>query len=192
MARRAKLYWPPLLGIAAPNSASWNALTSAYKTPRIHTLKKRGTLGRTAAMVPGVRTIPAEMVLPTATAMPKPMPRIWRSLPRSLRGVASGTFTAATLASGEVDKFESRGHLLERHHTWAGGKSKAGIGDERPVIRERRPASRRRARGGCIKPGTLRFVPAFARRERKKKPATPVGMTGWRFSAANCHGAKFA
>src|SRR5208283_2057247 len=36
-------------------------------------------------MSPGVRTMPAEMELPTATAMPKPTPRICRSLPRSLR-----------------------------------------------------------------------------------------------------------
>ena len=29
MARREKLYWPPLFGIAAPSSASWKALTRA-------------------------------------------------------------------------------------------------------------------------------------------------------------------
>src|ERR1700687_1140287 len=109
MARREKLYWPPLLGMAAPNSESWNALTSAYRTPIIHTLKNRGTLGRTAAIVPGVRTMPAEMVLPTATAIPKPTPRICSSLPRSLRDVARGILSADMPVSGAVDKLSPEG-----------------------------------------------------------------------------------
>src|SRR5438045_562419 len=40
MARREKLYWPPLLGTAAPSSAMAGALNKAYRPPTIHTLRK--------------------------------------------------------------------------------------------------------------------------------------------------------
>src|SRR5882724_3631898 len=39
-------------------------------------------LGRSLAISPGVRTMPAAMVLPTAAAMPNHMPRTWRRRPR--------------------------------------------------------------------------------------------------------------
>src|SRR5580658_4482863 len=42
---------------------------------------KRHALGSIFAMSPGVRTIPAAMALPTATAMPNHTPSTWRSLP---------------------------------------------------------------------------------------------------------------
>jgi len=39
---------------------------------------------RWAAMTPGVRRIPAPMVLPIVTAMPKPTPRTTSSCPREI------------------------------------------------------------------------------------------------------------
>src|SRR5579859_525478 len=75
MARREKLYWPPLRGIAAPNPALDEALRRGKSPPMTHTLKNRIGLGSHCAMSPGARTIPAAIVLPTAAAMPNHMPR---------------------------------------------------------------------------------------------------------------------
>ena len=47
--------------------------------------------------------MPAEIVLPTATAMPKPTPRICRSAPFPLRGERAGVVVAARESEG-VDK----------------------------------------------------------------------------------------
>ena len=59
-------------------------------------------------MSPGVRTMPAEMALPTATAMPKPTPRICRSLPRSLRERRDGVDGSADEVSAGSGKVKSQ------------------------------------------------------------------------------------
>ena len=81
IARREKLYCPPLRGIDAPSSASDEAPKSAYSPPTIHTPIKSHAFGSIFAMSPGVRTIPAAMALPTATAMPNHTPSTCSSLP---------------------------------------------------------------------------------------------------------------
>src|SRR5580704_17939036 len=81
IARREKLYWPPLRGIDAPSSAMEDAPKSAYIPPTIQTPRNNHAFGRSFAISPGVRTIPAEMVLPTAAAMPNHMPSTCSSLP---------------------------------------------------------------------------------------------------------------
>src|SRR5580658_4961926 len=70
IARREKLYWPPLRGIEAPSSASDEAPKSAYIPPTTQTPRKSHAFGNTFAMSPGVRAIPAAMAFPTATAIP--------------------------------------------------------------------------------------------------------------------------
>src|SRR6202166_2939641 len=59
------------------------------------TPRKNQGFGRSLAMTPGVRTIPAAMVLPTAAAMPNHTPRTCNNfpgeiLPRGKSGVATG------------------------------------------------------------------------------------------------------
>src|SRR5271168_582192 len=81
IARREKLYCPPLRGIEAPSSASEEAPKSAYIPPMTHIPMKSHAFGNIFAMSPGVRTMPAAMALPTATAMPNQTPRTCRSLP---------------------------------------------------------------------------------------------------------------
>src|ERR1700730_4989532 len=82
MARREKLYCPPLRGIAAPSSAIEDAPNNAYSPPTTHTPRKNQAFGRICAMSPGVRTIPAAMALPTAAAIPNHMPRTRINFPR--------------------------------------------------------------------------------------------------------------
>src|ERR1700732_4864442 len=48
------------------------------------TPKKNQGFGRSFAMTPGVRTIPAAMVLPTAAAMPNHTPRTCNSFPEEI------------------------------------------------------------------------------------------------------------
>src|SRR5271167_677733 len=81
IARREKLYCPPLRGIDAPSSASEDAPKSAYIPPMTHMPMKSHALGSILAMSPGVRTMPAAMALPTATAMPNQTPSTCSSLP---------------------------------------------------------------------------------------------------------------
>src|ERR1700739_144665 len=69
---------------------------------------KSQAFGRIAAMLPGVRTMPTEMELPTATAMPKPTPRTWRSLPLSLRLEGLGSGESREAGAVVVDKVVSR------------------------------------------------------------------------------------
>ena len=52
--------------------------------------------------------MPAEIVLPTATAMPKPTPRICSSRPRSLRATLGGFEASVETASVEMDNVESQ------------------------------------------------------------------------------------
>jgi hypothetical protein len=63
-------------------------------------------------MSPGVRTIPAEMVLPTATAMPKPTPKIWRRVPFCLRGLGGRAGAAAAMESEGADNGGSQGGMI--------------------------------------------------------------------------------
>src|ERR1700722_7753030 len=81
IARREKLYWPPLRGIAAPSSASEDAPKSAYIPPTTQTPINSQAFGSILAMPPGVRTMPAPMELPMATAIPNHMPSTWSSFP---------------------------------------------------------------------------------------------------------------
>src|SRR5271155_2629313 len=91
IARREKLYCPPLRGIDAPSSAIEDAPNSAYIPPTIHTPRNSHAFGSSLAMSPGVRTMPAEIVLPTAAAMPNHMPSTCSSFPwlRSVPGAAA-------------------------------------------------------------------------------------------------------
>src|SRR5215470_19047547 len=79
--RRAKLYWPPLRGIIAPNSAMEEAPTRAYRPPNTHTPRNSQGWGSCRATLPGVRTMPAAIVLPMAAAMPNHTPRTCNSRP---------------------------------------------------------------------------------------------------------------
>src|ERR1700719_4165692 len=112
MARREKLYWPPLRGMAAPSSAIEDAPNKAYRPPITQTPRKNQGFGRICAMTPGVRTIPAAMVLPTAAAMPNHTPRTCNNFPVEIlfRGGA-GPATRAGLggASGMLGKLFSPG-----------------------------------------------------------------------------------
>src|SRR5882672_649463 len=81
MARREKLYCPPLRGMEAPSSASEEAPKKAYNPPTTHTPIKSHVFGSILAMSPGVRTMPAPMAFPTATAMPNHTPRTCSSFP---------------------------------------------------------------------------------------------------------------
>jgi hypothetical protein len=50
----------------------------AYSPPMIQTERKGQNVGSCAAMSPGVRRMPAPMMLPTVTARPKVRPRTFR------------------------------------------------------------------------------------------------------------------
>src|SRR5208282_2453365 len=108
IARREKLYCPPLRGIEAPSSAIEDAPKSAYIPPMIHTPRNSHAFGRSLAMSPGVRTMPAEMVLPTAAAMPNHMPSTCSSFPR-LRVDPAATAPVLVEDSADVlDNVESQ------------------------------------------------------------------------------------
>src|SRR6202161_346087 len=81
MALREKLYWPPLRGMAAPSSAMEDAPKERKSPPITQTPRKNQGFGRIFAITPGVRTIPAAMVLPTAAAMPNHTPRTCNNFP---------------------------------------------------------------------------------------------------------------
>src|SRR5215475_13211129 len=85
-------------------------------------------------MAPGVRTMPTEMELPTATAMPKPTPSTFRSFPFSLRGERRSEEESRASDTEDVDKV---GLKLERrgNHTSVAGKSKCGDGMRDPCPR---------------------------------------------------------
>src|SRR5580693_2169610 len=101
MARREKLYCPPLRGMDAPNSAIEDAPKSAYIPPTIQTPRNNHAFGRSLAMSPGVRTMPAEIVLPTAAAMPNHMPSTCSSFPR-LRPAPGATAPVLVEDSADV------------------------------------------------------------------------------------------
>src|SRR5579859_7693629 len=98
IARREKLYCPPLRGIAAPSSAKDDAPNSAYSPPTTQTPRKSHVLGKTLAMSPGVRTIPAAIELPMAADTPNQTPRTCsrRPRPRAPRGVGETALVAGT------------------------------------------------------------------------------------------------
>src|SRR5580700_11302467 len=107
MARREKLYWPPLRGIAAPSSASEDAPKSAYIPPTTQTPMNIQAFGSILAMSPGVRTIPAPMELPIATAMPNHMPSTWSSFPWPLVALA-GVALVLVDSADAFDNVESQ------------------------------------------------------------------------------------
>src|SRR6266849_268509 len=80
-ARRAKLYCPPLRGMAAPSSASEEAPKRAYRPPTTQTPMNNHALGKALAISPGVRTMPAAMEFPMAEEMPNHTPRTFRRCP---------------------------------------------------------------------------------------------------------------
>src|SRR4029077_2780889 len=104
MARREKLYCPPLRGMAAPNSASEDAPNKAYSPPTTQTPIKSHTLGSACATSPGVRTIPAAMALPMAAETPNHTPSTCSNRPR-LRAKARDC--AASLVEGPSDVLDN-------------------------------------------------------------------------------------
>src|ERR1700722_102738 len=83
------------------------------------TPRKNQGFGRSFAMTPGVRTIPAAMVLPTAAAMPNHTPRTRKSFPPEIlergEGGVAGRAAKPGGASGilgnrVVQWFRDRGH----------------------------------------------------------------------------------
>src|SRR5580658_3239460 len=104
IARREKLYCPPLRGIDAPNSAIEDAPKSAYIPPTTQTPRNNHAFGRRLAMSPGVRTMPAEMVFPTAAAMPNHMPSTGNNFPR-LR--VAPAVTASVLVEDSADVLDN-------------------------------------------------------------------------------------
>src|SRR5579862_916759 len=110
MARREKLYCPPLRGIAAPSSAKEDAPNSAYRPPTTQTPMNSHALGKTWAMSPGVRTIPAAMELPIAAETPNHTPRTCSSRPRL--SVAAGAGAALVEGPSNVlDNVKSQGSI---------------------------------------------------------------------------------
>src|SRR5271169_291742 len=85
-------------------------------------------------MSPGVRTMPAEMVLPTATAMPKPTPRTCRSLPFSLRGCL-GRRSGSARGSVGVGNVGSHGKSRVRAIIRSGRENASGAGKELAHLR---------------------------------------------------------
>src|SRR5579863_2023718 len=111
MARREKLYWPPLRGIAAPNSASEEAPKSAYSPPITQTPRKSHALGRTWAMSPGVRTIPAAIALPIAAETPNQTPRTCSRRPRFIPAAGAGLAVLVEDSADVLDNVESQGSI---------------------------------------------------------------------------------
>src|SRR5580704_2516434 len=104
MARREKLYWPPLRGIEAPSSASEEAPKNAYSPPTIHTPMKSHAFGSIFAMSPGVRTIPAPMAFPMVTVMTRHPPRTCSNLPEPR---VCGPATAMVLVEDSSDVLDN-------------------------------------------------------------------------------------
>src|ERR1700716_2836643 len=78
---------------------------NAESPPRIQTPRNMHALGRSFATSPGVRTMPAAIVLPIAAAMPNHMPRTWRRRPRP----TAGRVLAVEEFSDLPDNVRSRG-----------------------------------------------------------------------------------
>src|SRR5271156_1900129 len=108
MARREKLYCPPLRGMAAPSSASEDAPNNAYSPPTTQTPMNNQAFGKTWAMSPGVRTIPAAIALPMAAETPNQTPRTCSSRPRFRGGVGVSAATPEEDPSNELDNLESQ------------------------------------------------------------------------------------
>ena len=73
-------------------------------------------------MSPGVRTIPAAMVLPTAAAMPNQTPRTWNNLPR---GILEASGCGEAIGSG--GQSVCPGASERGHDNGGGGKWKAEV-----------------------------------------------------------------
>src|ERR1700722_13648784 len=108
MARREKLYCPPLRGIEAPSSASEDAPKNAYNPPTTHTPIKSHAFGSIFAMSPGVRTIPAPMAFPTATAMPNHTPSTCSNLPEPRVCGPAAAMVLVEDSSDVLDNVESQ------------------------------------------------------------------------------------
>src|SRR5580704_1636094 len=127
MARREKLYCPPLRGIDAPSSASEEAPKNAYNPPTTQTPMKSQAFGSIFAMSPGVRTMPAPMELPMATAMPNHIPSTCNSFPWPLVAPAD---VAIVLVEDSADVLDnvSLGSVAEpRHHNGGTPKCKLEV-----------------------------------------------------------------
>src|ERR1700676_2726363 len=108
MARREKLYWPPLRGIEAPSSASEDAPKNAYIPPTTQTPMKSHAFGSILAMSPGVRTMPAPIELPMATAMPNHIPSTWSSFPWLPGAPADAAMVLVEDSADVLDNVESQ------------------------------------------------------------------------------------
>jgi hypothetical protein len=111
MARREKLYCPPLRGMAAPSSAREDAPNSAYSPPTTQTPMNSHALGKTCAMSPGVRTIPAAIALPIAAETPNQTPRTCSSRPRFSVAAGAGVTALVEGPSNVLDNVKSQGSI---------------------------------------------------------------------------------
>src|SRR5579859_189518 len=111
IARREKLYCPPLRGIAAPSSAKEDAPNSAYSPPTTQTPRKSHVRGKTWAMSPGVRTIPAAIELPIAADTPNHTPRTCSRRPRLRATAGAGVAVLVEDRSDVLDNVESLGRI---------------------------------------------------------------------------------
>ncbi len=123
----------------APSSASEEAPKNAYNPPTTHTPMKSHAFGSILAMSPGVRTIPAPIAFPIATAMPNHTPRTCSSRPRLGTAAGGGAAVLVEAPSNVLDNVESQGSIgnsaiiMAGHQnaSWKSRRSNAGVRSDR-------------------------------------------------------------
>src|SRR5882724_10225496 len=151
----------------APSSAMEKDPSRAYSPPITQTARKIQVVGRYFAISPGVRRIPAPMVLPMMTARPKPTPKMRSRVPRE--AVASCRLPVAS--------FSGVGFWSEDRELSAGARLIPSLSPRLPPKDSRAVAAHQRLVHflGTLRAVERRYVAGFSLSHRRGKGSTTAG-----------------